>query len=598
MNTNGKLYIIDDYYLAAEGIKQAFQGNIVEISDNQKWLIIGDNIEILPDDKTNDLSSIIDILNKDRDNIELVLVNANLKLDESDKRIDKQGIRLTELIRMNPNLKFPIILMSVENSSKILKDARYDRLLKFCCQQIIIQVPFQIYKGSNSLFENINNLYKRISDTPEEKREEEREILAQKLLSEEMEKMNHAFRHFLFSEPIKSSIRIFLGALQAGHIDIQTGNSVLRAMAELEQNISGKKIIIEEYDWNLLRKYLAVKKEELYNAPKYIHPSKKALLIDDECLVSGWAECLKAILRGKNIELVTEPSLTSALALLKHDSEENKTYDFSFILLDLFLGENQPNGLEALRLIKEKQFLIPVIMFTAMDNSQVTKHCIQLGAQGYFVKSLQEDRNSLDYYTKFIEVIEDIDKQKPRADEIQLWRKFTRIENQLNALDNHEIPKLSANNTTLYEGASDCLRKAFYFLSSIRGEVNDYRTMRLLGNNKATLARECIVYAVSAMHRMLVYRIGTDLKKTIDFLIDECIRNRYLNNNFEKYKKHWSLKRGFGRHNFLIDGKNKITFDSSIGCINHVLEFAEDYLKIPDIVSIIGKIPVKIEANI
>lgn len=106
----------------------------------------------------------------------------------------------------------------------------------------------------------------------------------------------------------------------------------------------------------------------------------KVLLIDDHSLFrAGLAELLKR----KNIDVIA--SVNNGNEGLEKARELNP----DVVLLDIRMPD--PNGLEILRMLKDQQHQISVIMVTtSRDDTDIAK-ALQLGASGYLLKDMEPD---------------------------------------------------------------------------------------------------------------------------------------------------------------------------------------------------------------
>ncbi len=106
----------------------------------------------------------------------------------------------------------------------------------------------------------------------------------------------------------------------------------------------------------------------------------KLLIVDDEIEICDF---LKVFFEERGYHVVTALSGKEALCLIE---EENPRV----ILLDVMMPGM--DGLETLKLIKERYPLVRVIMVTAVETQNEINEAIRLGADNYITKPL-----SLDY---------------------------------------------------------------------------------------------------------------------------------------------------------------------------------------------------------
>ena len=107
--------------------------------------------------------------------------------------------------------------------------------------------------------------------------------------------------------------------------------------------------------------------------------SNKILIIDDE---EGIRESLKLILED-HYELVLTENSTQALEILGNDPS------IALVLLDIKMPK--VNGLDVLKMIKEKSSGIGVIMVTGYRSVETASEAIRLGANGYILKPFKSE---------------------------------------------------------------------------------------------------------------------------------------------------------------------------------------------------------------
>ena len=106
---------------------------------------------------------------------------------------------------------------------------------------------------------------------------------------------------------------------------------------------------------------------------------KKILIVDDE---EGIRESLKLVLED-HYELIVTASGEQALASLAN----NKT--IGLVLLDIKMPK--VNGLEVLKLIKDKFPEMKIVMVTGYRSVETAAEAARLGACGYIVKPFKTD---------------------------------------------------------------------------------------------------------------------------------------------------------------------------------------------------------------
>ena len=110
--------------------------------------------------------------------------------------------------------------------------------------------------------------------------------------------------------------------------------------------------------------------------------SYKIILVDDHWIVR---QGLKLIFETEeDYEVVAEAENgRQALELIEHTKAD-------IILLDLLMPEM--NGVEFMKIYKERELLIPVVILTTLNEQEYIKQCIQLGAKGYLLKDTEREQ--------------------------------------------------------------------------------------------------------------------------------------------------------------------------------------------------------------
>ena len=106
----------------------------------------------------------------------------------------------------------------------------------------------------------------------------------------------------------------------------------------------------------------------------------KVLLVDDQTLVRQGIQSLLSL--SDSVEVVAQANDgQEAFDYLKAN-----TASIDVVLMDIRMPN--VNGIEALKLIKEHQLDIPVVMLTTFDDHESVIQAIQAGAKGYLLKDV------------------------------------------------------------------------------------------------------------------------------------------------------------------------------------------------------------------
>jgi DNA-binding NarL/FixJ family response regulator len=109
----------------------------------------------------------------------------------------------------------------------------------------------------------------------------------------------------------------------------------------------------------------------------------KILVVDDHALVrEGLSQVLKVL--GENVTIFQSATCKEAFAIAQSH------HDLDLVLLDYHLPDM--NGLEALRIFRDKHPELPVVLLSGQANIQIMQQSIQSGAAGFISKSgISED---------------------------------------------------------------------------------------------------------------------------------------------------------------------------------------------------------------
>ncbi|GAB4042823.1 hypothetical protein [Spirosoma jeollabukense] len=194
---------------------------------------------------------------------------------------------------------------------------------------------------------------------------------------------------------------------------LESNHSLANEWGALELDQLTANVLSGQPEWienSLYIKYLKVKLgyasgesdtlklSEVLNEGKPFNPNQKPkiLYIDDE-YNKGWEQTLKAIFEEAKIEFDCVKELKkgqSRQEVLKLIKDKLKSDDWNLILLDIRLTEqdyqeeNSINfsGLEALKIIKQHNPILPVIMFTASTKAKTLDSFTDHGADGFYIK--------------------------------------------------------------------------------------------------------------------------------------------------------------------------------------------------------------------
>ncbi|MDQ3816408.1 MAG: response regulator [Acidobacteriota bacterium] len=282
--------------------------------------------------------------------------------------------------------------------------------------------------------------------------------------------VNASYRHD--HKNLIAAVRIYLGALQLGHADLSKAEDVLKSLAALEANagtpfnttIKPAELVKALKDHRLIIERIAsTNPPPASTSPRHrpnlqlyeknldsstdgqcIPDHYRVLMLDDQHDTRGWQPVLNSIVNdSRSVMYARDWAGTQAFL------NAPKNY-FDVMLLDCNLGPSNESGLELLASLRAFTQDLPVVMMTAYDNAELALWALRAGCNDFYAKELedQSDRDSLDYYLRFREVLRRKDWEKKIR---ELWSQL--------------VAHLPTSDPILKEEESH-LRYAFYLLFS------------------------------------------------------------------------------------------------------------------------------------
>ena len=236
----------------------------------------------------------------------------------------------------------------------------------------------------------------------------ERIGLAQDILEALFEAHSHDIRHQLKNQ--MAAVRLLLGAIQEGTVKGDV-DGMLKHFAPGVDKVFDKKLLQRYHNALRGKEHQANQTPggargvglELGGERTWgIHEGRvRLLLIDDEADTAGWRHLFKI----PGFVPFTKVDVTSASADVakQHLLNEPKWITkFDLILVDYWVKAattSDGEGLDVIDLLRQRDPLVPCMLFTASNNPALHSKAIALGATSYFVKELRGfDRSSLRYY--------------------------------------------------------------------------------------------------------------------------------------------------------------------------------------------------------
>lgn len=259
----------------------------------------------------------------------------------------------------------------------------------------------------------------------------EQQQIINKITERIVDKYDADQRHSM--ENYMAADRILNGACRSGQYNLNDKSEWERAQNAYEVLIQSnskwdndRKLIELNNAIITLKKF---KNKNIYvQTPQWHEPIKKVLIIDDE--TEMWKPVWNFIFGSDKIDVVGEAN--EGIDLIKCNNG-----DYDFVILDLNLGDNKPNGLSIIPYIKSIRFDLPIVVMTAYDSAEIAREAYKRGASFCFVKERRDrvDRKSTDYFNMLKRIFTSLPINS--SIERKICKEFQKIEPSID-LDNSE----------------------------------------------------------------------------------------------------------------------------------------------------------------
>lgn len=297
----------------------------------------------------------------------------------------------------------------------------------------------------------------------------------------QLQTVNASYRHE--HRKLISAVRIYLGALHGGLVDLNSENGYAEAECVLKffrsqeeaskfAQIQPHRVLQAVHRFHYFHSSVREaggdaptfdnlgpgwkKPCQIYDDVFQIHQQGKpfpkgfrVLLLDDNGEKLGWQFVLMALAEDyKDVEWAQ--NWNQAVKLLEHSIKKNNG-DFDLLLLDCNLGQGKDSGLELLHALRGWSKDLPVVMMTAHDSAELALWALRSGCNGFYAEELwdESNRDSLDYFRHFCEVVRRYEWESSLR---RSWRSFD--------------SRIKARNL-FGERAEPFVRSAFYLLFSL-----------------------------------------------------------------------------------------------------------------------------------
>lgn len=502
----------------------------------------------------------------------LLLVHLNLKTKDSGRRWSQQGLSLYEAVlsrlrntsSRNAKSMPPVLFYTIDSCGNTIVRANptaefsWNRLEELASSaalkldDIVWQVPAP---DADHVLDTAFAFWSEVS-----RNKKAWSTYRAGVLQTTIERMNGSTRHS-FSAGRRAPVRVLLGALQSGHVQWDGVHAVLQAYCESEPvtHKSGALAAVAAYRHDVTENYKRTQGSSAVESGASALPLGRTYLLVDDHVAAAEYCCENGLVLLKDDsgrrKLTVEPSdngwgaalacLTSGTVVCTNSPEDlhrrikreavrkkrtrvKPDYrKWDAVLLD-YEFQSKHNGGHYLRQIKNRQFDLPVVMFTGLDDSHAAKWCLSHGASAYFVKEglESEGRNSLSAYLNLRCILDSLPSCKERRR--QLWQSFTEIERLIEAVEENVYANhIAANPSAVVAPALTIawnLKQAFYWLFlSQRTSVGEKSgrgapAPRAAGPSEVECAAGISTHSHSAMEHLIgsLWLLGNGRAETIE----------------------------------------------------------------------------------
>jgi len=393
-----------------------------------------------------------------------VIISASLQVepriwtaDPGIQRIQRHGIELAFRLRQEPDrYKLPILLASFEEEETVRRSLARDRcridpaeLLDHPWAHVWLRLPAEAATLQAEL-DRVIDTFRTRSDAVSSLQK-----LAFNVCKSALRTQNRQYRHA--QGGLCAAVRILLGAIQLRDLTPDEGAECLR-LVEDERRSRGRGGG-PEYDFELVRRYQALAPATHCRQDRATPGALRVLLVDDQWTEAGWNLVLPRILAKLMPGCMVEGCSTREELLEIAPAGSG----VDLILLDYLLGWEGMTGFHVLDEIRSINPFLPVILFTSIDQAEVFREALELGATSLFLKELADtsDRDSADYYRSFRKmIVETADSIRPLTEGqlVQLWKRVGCL---------HDGSAARLGHVAALADSADCLRRAMFFLTVV-----------------------------------------------------------------------------------------------------------------------------------
>ena len=461
---------------------------------------------------------------------------------------------------------YALVLLSCASKNDLtnqLKNSEMFPEFDNCTKEKLIvhcQIPFNI-AHLTLLANHMVNINTKISGGRLISPSESQKYIIDNMTERILDKLDADQRHLM--KNCMSADRILNGALRSGEYNLKDSEEWKRALDAYQA------LIYSNNEWKDDQKSIRFKqaketleefKEKIMfiTMPSLWHDAiNKVLIIDDQ--VEMWKPVWDFIFGSDKIDIIGEAN--EGIDLIKCNNG-----DYDFVILDLNLGDNKPNGLSIIPYIKSIRFDLPIVVMTAYDNAEIARDAYKRGASFCFVKERRdkEDRKSKDYFDMLKKILSSL----PLNSSLEriICKDFQKIEPSLNNNDSNACIEL---------------RKAIFYLLLDPSEIHAQNFLFGSSNEEwprfQLIAKGCYESFEIFVTSLLKYH-GVDFDPLANAAEKYYLLRQILGTSIPNMPSHLELYHGVG-HELKETEKPNYQRDKVLNFSQEIIAFFDEYYK-------------------
>lgn len=435
------------------------------------------------------------------------------------------GLDVVRWLRACPDNKFPILGYAKGSTKRCLDEGLFQQLFAAELKPFHAFVDIDV-SGEPPRLAFVASVSQQVASS----------------MAEDLVRSTDGFLRHSFPEALIAAVRLLLGAIRCGAVQIDNGQLTLEKLACLANRAAAREgLDIELFGWYIRTRNIG-KTETRENSLQ----GRRVLLLDDEAERSGWKAVFAEVF-GPGF--VAVPTVGAALAAL-----EKQVFDLTLVDIRLIDPNSATalDGVSVIQHIRRRYLDLPVIAFSGSDESDTTQRALRAGADWYFAKSLESplDRDSEDYFRKLHSLVSGCPTNN--APMRVFWRRFSALEESLR--------RLGARSGSQTDSCCDFFRLAYFFSMEHKVLPDQRRSLDVRHEVLFGHPEYAAQPAMSAAIRLLIEKInGIETDQAVEFYSECCEAFRRLKLPFKTWGRVYApwgaLQRA--RHNRRVLTKNK-----------------------------------------